>query len=283
MNQYVLTLASNAKDSLFPLREECHGSGRRHILSTSGPETWISEPDSHNLHRDAAIRDVRRHLDGWRVYHLHDTSSTSPIKKTADVDDNRFLRHDGANLAAFLYFLHHKHEDLYDLIRRTVRLVAPFFDDFRLRPQALNEDKIRLEWQHAGSDAYFDASSLSDGTLRFIVLATLLLQPVSLRPSVILLDEPELGLHPYAITMLASLVKQASVETQVVLATQSTRLLDHFRPEDVLVADRVDGGTQLARLDGAALEEWLQDYSLGELWEKNHFGGRPGRSGAERQ
>lgn len=283
VNQYLLTLASNAKDSLFPLREECHGSGRRHILSTSGPETWISEPDSHNLHRDAAIRDVRMHLDSWRVYHLHDTSSTSPIKKTADVDDNRFLRHDGANLAAFLYLLHHKHGDLYDLIRRTVRLAAPFFDDFRLRPQALNEDRIRLEWQHAGSDAYFDASSLSDGTLRFIVLATLLLQPVSLRPSVILLDEPELGLHPYAITMLASLVKQASVETQVVLATQSTRLLDHFRPEDVLVADRVDGGTQLTRLDGAALEEWLQDYSLGELWEKNHFGGRPGRSGAERQ
>ena len=223
------------------------------------------------------------HLDSWRVYHLHDTSSTSPIKKTADVDDNRFLRHDGANLAAFLYFLHHKHEDSYDLIRRTVRLVAPFFDDFLLRPQALNEDKIRIEWQHAGSDAYFDASSLSDGTLRFLVLTTLLLQPASLRPSVILLDEPELGLHPYAVTMLAALVKQASVETQVVLATQSTRLLDHFRPEDVLVADRVDGGTQLTRLNGAALEEWLQDYSLGELWEKNHFGGRPGRSGAERQ
>ena len=134
-----------------------------------------------------------------------------------------------------------------------------------------------------GSDAYFDASSLSDGTLRFIVLATLLLQPVSLRPSVILLDEPELGLHPYAVTILASLVRQASVETQVVFATQSTLLLDHFQPEDVLVADRVDGGTKLTRLDASDLQEWLQDYSLGQLWEKNHFGGRPGRSGAERQ
>ena len=282
VNQYLLTLASNAEDNLFPLREECHGSGRRHILSPSGPETWISDPDPRNLDRDAAIQDVRMHLDSWRVYHFHDTSSTSPIKKTANVDDNRFLRHDGANLAAFLYFLSQKHGDSYDLIRRTVRLVAPFFDDFRLQPQALNEDKIRLEWQHLGSDAYFDASSLSDGTLRFIVLATLLLQPASLRPSVILLDEPELGLHPYAITMLASLVKQASVETQVVLATQSPFLLDHFRPEDVLVADRADGATALTRLGGAALEEWLQDYSLGQLWEKNHFSGRPRRSGAER-
>ena len=113
------------------------------------------------------------------------------------------------------------------MIRRTVRLVAPFFDDFHLRPQALNEDKIRIEWLHKGSEAYFDAASLSDGSLRFIALATLLLQPVSHRPSVILLDEPELGLHPRAISALASLVKQASVETQIILSTQSPLLLDH--------------------------------------------------------
>ena len=128
-------------------------------------------------------------------------------------------------------------------------MVAPFFDDFQLKPQALNEDKIRLEWRHRGSDAYFDASSFSDGTLRFIALATLLMQPASLHPSLILLDEPELGLHPYAITILASLVEQASVETQVILATQSPILLDHFKPEDVLVADRADGATKITRLE----------------------------------
>ena len=285
INQYEIRLTTASGDELSPLEEavyfwdknryeQPYGEG---LVARSSGEAGISTTTTSRI-----ARYVREHLDSWRVYHFHDTSSTSPIKKTADVDDNRFLRHDGGNLAAFLYFLHQKHEDSYDLIRRTVRLVAPFLDDFRLRPQALNEDKIRLEWQHLGSDAYFDASSLSDGTLRFIVLATLLLQPASLRPSVILLDEPELGLHPYAVTMLAALVKQASAETQVVFATQSTLLLDHFQPEDVLVADRVDGGTQLTRLDGGALEEWLQDYSLGQLWEKNHFGGRPGGSGAER-
>ena len=288
VDQYEITLAATDPDVLAPMRETCTTSVDSQPLTATFPgyahasEASISHPGANSLGLEI-FRRVGKHLDGWRVYHLHDTSSTSPIKKTADVDDNRFLRHDGANLAAFLYFLHQKNEDSYDLIRHTVRLVAPFFDDFRLRPQALNEDKIRLEWQHVGSNAYFDASSLSDGTLRFIVLATLLLQPASLRPSVILLDEPELGLHPYAITILASLVEQASVETQVVLATQSTPLLDHFRPEDVLVADRVDGGTQLTRLDAAALEEWLQDYSLGQLWEKNHFGGRPGCSRAERR
>ena len=283
VNQYEITLTPTNGDELSPLEEAVYFWDKPSYNQPYG-EGLSAEPTGEagisKSKWTGIARYVQGHLDSWRVYHLHDTSSTSPIKKTADVDDNRFLRHDGANLAAFLYFLSHKHEEAYDLIRRTVRLVAPFFDDFRLQPRALNEDKIRLEWRHLGSDAYFDASSLSDGTLRFIVLATLLLQPASLRPSVILLDEPELGLHPYAITMLASLVKQASVETQVVFATQSTLLLDHFRPEDVLVADRVEGGTKLTRLDSTALEQWLQDYSLGQLWEKNHFGGRPAREGA---
>ena len=219
--------------------------------------------------------DIKNHLNSWRLYHFHDTSSGSSMKKTADLNDNRFFRPDGANLAPFLYYLREKHESSYSLIRRTVQRAAPFFDDFALAPQQLNEDKIRLEWRHKGTDAYFDASSLSDGSLRFIALATLLLQPESLRPSVILLDEPELGLHPYVITMLASLLKQAAAQTQIILATQSPFLLDHFEPEDVLVADRVNGQTQLTRLDTPSLETWLQDYSLGQLWEKNEIGGRP--------
>ena len=151
----------------------------------------------------------------------------------------------------------------------------PFFVDFQLEPLRLNKDKIRLEWQHMGSDSYFDSSSFSDGTLRFIALVTLLLQPSSFRPSVIVMDEPELGLHPSAVTLLASLVKQASTSTQIILATQSSRLLDHFEPEDVLVADRVQGATEFTRLAKEELANWLNDYSLGELWEKNEIGGRP--------
>ena len=155
--------------------------------------------------------------------------------------------------------------------------VAPFFEDFRLEPLNLKPDDIKLEWRHKGSDQYFDASSLSDGTLRFIALATLFLQPSGYRPSVILVDEPELGLHPYAIEMLASLIRQASVDTQVIVSTQSSLLLDHFEPDDVLVANRVAGGTQITRLDAAPLAAWLEDYSLGQLWEKNEFRGRPVR------
>jgi predicted ATPase len=218
---------------------------------------------------------VLRCLDSCKVYHFQDTGSASPMKRTSDVNDNRHLRPEGSNLPAFLYLLREKYEDSYNLITQTIRQVAPFFEDFQLEPQRLNPEKIRLEWLHIGTDAYFDASSLSDGTLRFIALATLFLQPNELRPSVILVDEPELGMHPYAITLLASLMKQASVETQVIVSTQSSLLLDHFEPEDVLVADRINGGTQLTRLKSADLESWLEDYSLGQLWEKNQLGGRP--------
>jgi predicted ATPase len=217
----------------------------------------------------------RNRFGDWRVYHLHDTSTSSPMRKTVRVDDNRFLRPDGSNLAAFLYLLSVRHEDSYRLIRQTVQRVAPFFDDFQLEPLNLKPDDLKLEWRHRKSDQYFDASSLSDGTLRFIALATLFLQPEAYRPSVILVDEPELGLHPYAIEILAALIRQASVSTQVIVSTQSSLLLDHFEPEDVLVADRVDGATQLSRLQSDRLRAWLDDYSLGQLWEKNEFGGRP--------
>lgn len=277
-NQYELDLIPTATDELAPKAEYVAfwNKGKypkgpiEQSVSRNGKEAGISAPKGQPI---AAY--VRKHLDSWRLYHVHDTSSSSPMKKTGDVNDNHYLRPDGSNIAAFLYYLREKHETAYSLIRRTVQRVAPFFDDFQLEPQKLNPDKILLEWKHKGSEAYFDASSLSDGTLRFIVLTTLFLQPEFYRPSVILVDEPELGLHPYAITMLASLIKQASVKTQVIISTQSPLLLDHFQPEDVLVADRVDGGTQFTRLESAKLSSWLEDYSLGQLWEKNEFGGRP--------
>ena len=286
VRHYEIALTATDTDGLLPVREECveYRDGRPLTVGSAGgygAEAWISRPSTQGID-DELVDRVCKHLDDWRIYHFHDTGATSPLKKTADLNDNRFLRHDGANLAAFLYYLSRKHADSYNLIRRTVQLVAPFFDDFRLEPLALNEETIRLEWRHRASDAYFAASSLSDGSLRFIALATVLLQPVSLRPSVILLDEPELGLHPATITILAALVKQVSVETQVVLSTQSSLLLDHFRPEDVLVADSVEGATTLRRLDAAKLERWLKDYSLGQLWEKNHFGGRPRQEDSEK-
>ena len=278
-NQYEIRLQATETDQLHPSGETTsfwdkanYNKPNDDSLFGRGGEAGISMPASGEIQWY-----VQNHLDSWRLYHFHDTSSASPMRKTSDVNDNRFLRTDGTNLPSYLHLLRLKYETNYDLIRRTVQLAAPFFEDFLLQPSALNEDKIRLEWRHKGTDAYFDVSSFSDGTLRFIALATLMLQPEELRPSVILLDEPELGLHPYAITLLASLVKLASEKSQVILATQSPVLLNHFQPEDVLVADRFRGQSKFTRLDAESLKAWLDDYNLGQLWEMNEFGGRPNR------
>ena len=277
-NQYEISLGATAIDDLVPQDEYTYFWNRKQYpsplglpISSAGREAGIGTASG------PIASYVRRHLDSWRLYHFHDTSGDSPMKKTADVNDNRYLRPDGSNLAAFLYFLNRRHKNSYGSIVRTIRQVAPFFKDFELEPNRLNRRKVILEWEHAGTDDYFDASSLSDGTLRFMALATLFLQPKRYRPSVILVDEPELGMHPYAITLLASLMKQTSTETQVIISTQSSLLLDHFEPEDVLVADRIDGATQLTGLDSSDLDSWLEDYSLGQLWEKNVLGGRPAR------
>ncbi len=279
-SRYELKLSPNDNDTLFPAAERAHHQqdGSASANSKSLPprerrlEAGISSP---NLVHYANW--VLARIGGWQLYHVHDTSSTSPMRKTAKVDDNEFLRPDGSNLAAFLYYLREKHPDSYGLIQRTIQLVAPFFDDFRLKPLKLKPDDIKLEWRHKSSDDYFDASSLSDGTLRFIVLATLFLQPESYRSSVILVDEPELGLHPFAIGTLASLIRQASIDSQVIVSTQSSLLLDYFEPEDVLIANRVGSGTEITRPDPARLAAWLEEYSLGQLWEKNELGGRPAK------
>lgn len=211
----------------------------------------------------------------FHVFHFADAGVTSPMRGTPKVDDNAGLRGDGSNLAAILYLLQEQYPAELRQIRRAVQQVAPFFEDFLLRPPALKPDEIRLEWRHRGSEEYFDAADLSDGTIRFVALATLLYLPSQLRPLVFLVDEPELGLHPAAITLLGALLRKAAVETQVIVSTQSPQLLDEFEPEDVLVMDRLEGATQARRLATAPLEVWLEDYSLGQLWEKNQFCGRP--------
>ncbi len=279
--KYNIELAPDDADGMFPSDENVYTSVKQETIPDYASSTLYAlfgrnrEAGIFNSpEKSDAILYVRKHLDHWRLYHFHDTSSGAPIKKNMKINDNNYFRPDGSNVASFLYYLREKHDSSYGMIRRTVQLVAPFFDDFILEPLALNEDAIRLEWRHRGSDSYFDAASLSDGSLRFVALATLLLQPKVLRPSVILLDEPELGLHPSAITILASIIKQASVETQIVLATQSSLFLDHFEPQDVLVTDRVDGTTQFTRLEEEKLKNWLGDYSLGQLWEKNELSGR---------
>jgi predicted ATPase len=218
-------------------------------------------------------------ISSWVVYHFHDTSPVAGVRLHGAINDNEFLRPNAENLAAFLYRIRETDPPIYEKIRSIVRLAAPFFDDFKLRPVPTNPDLIQLEWLQRDSDYFFRANQLSDGTLRFICLATALLQP-SLPPTV-LFDEPELGLHPYALTLLANLFQQAAkqygdrISKQVIVSTQSASLLSEFAPEDVIVVEREQGQSTFRRLDSNQLSEWLQEYTLGELWQKNVLGGRP--------
>jgi predicted ATPase len=216
-------------------------------------------------------------MKSWRVFHFHDTGDSAQVKQLHGINDNLFLRPDAQNLAAFLFLMQREHDAAYKRIVKTIQLVAPFFRDFHLRPSPGNTDQIELEWIEKQSDVPFKAHQLSDGTLRFMCLATVLLQPTEAQPETIIVDEPELGLHPYAITVLSSLFRSAAKEKQVIVSTQSVELLNEFDPEDIVVVDRKEGRSVLHRLDGEKLAEWLDEFTLGELWKKNLLGGRPAR------
>ena len=274
-NAYFCKLGPTADDSLIFLEESTFFQGPGHKKPyEEGLGEGHKETKLHELaNKKGVVNHVLKNMKSWRVYHFHDTSESSKIKQTGDLGDNDVFRPDASNLAAFLYFLKEKQADSYRNIVETVRMAAPFFDDFQLRPSKFNPNKIQLEWHQKGMDDYFNAHSLSDGTLRFMCLATLLLQPEL--PAVILLDEPELGLHPYAVTLLANLLKSAATKTQIIASTQSVGLVNQFEPADIVVVDRKEGWSEFSRLDRARMEDWLEEYGLGDLWEKNILGGRP--------
>jgi predicted ATPase len=236
-------------------------------------ETEVEREKSHTRIYEYTVPAMR----SWRVYHFHDTSESAAVKQQHALNDNAYLRPDARNLAAFLYRLKSEHPEAYERIVKTIRLVAPFFGDFWIRPNPTNSEQAELEWVELGEDVPFKAHQLSDGTLRFMCLAVVFLQPEALQPETIIVDEPELGLHPYAIRLLASLARSASKAKQVIITTQSVALLNEFSPENLIVVDRKDHASTLRRLAPDELTEWLKEYSLGELWEKNILGGRPSR------
>ena len=214
-------------------------------------------------------------IASWKVFHFHDTSDTAGVKRWGSVQDNDYLFSDASNLAAYLYHLSSEHPQVLKQIRRTIQLAIPVFDDFVFKPRELEtqEQQINLQWRQKNSDYVLWPSQLSDGSIRFICLVTALLQPDP--PSTLVIDEPELGLHPYAITLLGALLRSAAERMQVIVSTQSVALLNEFNIEDLIVVDREDSGTVVKRLDEGDFASWLEDYTIGELWQKNILGGRP--------
>lgn len=276
---YEFRLSHAAGDSLIFAEERLRflATGRKQPqlleLGAGHQETRIRE----EAESGAAIAEAFRILlNSCRVFHFHDTSPTARVRQHCYVGDNHVLLPDAGNLAAFLLRLREENGGTaYRRIVVTLRLLAPFFADFDLQPEGPGQKDVILNWREVSSDQVFGPHQLSDGTLRAACLISLLLQPVASLPDLIVVDEPELGLHPFALQLVASLFKKAAHHTRIIVSTQSTAFLDACEPEDIIVVDRRGKESVFSRPERQKLEEWLEAYSLGEIWEKNVFGGGP--------
>ena len=212
-------------------------------------------------------------LKSCHVYQFHDTSDTSNLKKRCDAEDNNYLRTHGGNLAAVLHRLEHDDVRRFDLICRHVQRVLPVFDRFQVDE---SYGKVSLRWKATGTDRTFGAHLTSDGSLRFFALVTLLNLPLEMLPNVLLLDEPELGLHPAAVALVGGMIKSLAVDRQIIVATQSPLLVDVFDLEELIVLNLQDGRTTFRRPDADEYRQWLDEgFMPGEIWQKNLIGGRP--------
>lgn len=267
-NGYSVTIQAGSEGFVFTDERLIYNSDRGTDISSSSSEALIKNVDNYRA------KYVIQYLNGFRKYHFHDTSPQSPFNKLSHIEnDIYYLYENGDNLAAFLYDIQENDKIVYNKIVKMIQSIAPYFSDFYFKPNS--EKYIRLQWTDRFSDTIYGSNDLSDGTMRFIALTALFMQPVL--PRTIIIDEPELGLHPAAITKLAGMIKSvASKNCQVVLATQSTDLISHFTPEDIITVDQKDGESRFNRLDSESLGEWLDDYTIDDLWKRNIIsGGQP--------
>jgi predicted ATPase len=270
---YFFGLTATATDTLIFSREQVI---YRKTKNSSATPLQLGSGHKESLLKND-FPELSEALAGIQIFHFHDTSESSPMRKHGYIEDNLYLKSDAGNLAAFLYKLKQRQHQYYSRIKETVRQIAPFFDDFVLAPSVIRENDILLNWKDCDSEHLFGPDQLSDGTLRAMALIALLLQPEDELPGLIVLDEPEIGLHPYAIEIVAALIRSASVHRPVVVATQSVALVNYFEPEDVIVVSRGHSQSRFQRQNSKSLEAWLREYGIGDLWEKNLIGGTPSR------
>lgn len=276
-NSYEFSLIPTVEDSLIFEKETADfitdiGTIYNQSLGTGHTESKL-KTYIHKVGITTVAHYVYDIVSTLKVYHFNDTSSSSKVRQACNIEDNFNLRNDAGNLSAFLYLMKQKYESNYRTIIDNIQFVAPFFDDFILEPSQLNPEEIKLLWKHKNSDEVFGPHTLSDGTLRFICLTTLFNLPNP--PNTIILDEPELGLHPFAIALLSENMKAFSKKHQLIISTQSVSLVNKFEPEDIVIVERKDDQTILTRPSGQDIHNWLDDYALGDLWEKNVLGGTP--------
>lgn len=260
-NGYSATLVSGTESFVF-VNENLIYKGNEWNISSSSKEASVK-----TYNRGEREKYIRKYLNGFRKYHFHDTSDKSPFSNFSNLEnDIYFLYSNGSNLASFLFNIQETDKIVYNKIIKTIKSIAPYFSDFFLQPN--NEKNVRLQWTDRYSETIYGVTDLSDGTIRFIALTVLFMQPIL--PDTIIIDEPELGLHPTAIAKLAGMIKSVSKkDCQVIIATQSTDLISHFQPEDIITVDQIEGESKFNRLDNEKLSLWLDDYTIDDLWKRN--------------
>lgn len=279
-NGYHVQFSHGDDDSLYFEKEYC-------TINTSS-KLWELNPENGEsglVRNQSQQRRVQmftlKYLQQCKVFHFHETGKNAKFKLPCKITDGDcYLERDAGNLALFLYRLKtsekNDYRHSYKQIVFAIQSVAPFFEDFYLEPSSKNGgEEIILRWKQIKHDTPLSANTLSDGTARFICLATLILQPASLRPGTIILDEPELGLHPAALFVLADCVLSSSDDTQFICSTQSVTFANYFPPEDFILADFEEGVSSFRRLERERLARWLENYGMGDIWSKNLIGGRP--------
>lgn len=278
-NQYEFTLSYASPDNLIITSEITEVNSKESVEPSKRlHQVTFRESVLSGNTDNKVLKIIHRILSNCKVYQFHDSSDTSGMRNASNVDFDNYLQAEANNLAAFLFRIQRDFPNDYRRIVSYVRLVVPQFKDFVLVPQG---NRILLRWRdNSASDYIFMPNQFSDGSIRFIALATLLMQPQSIIPNVIIIDEPELGLHPYAISQLAAMINEASQHSQILVATQSPYLINEFEADQIVVVENakfnnVYDATTLHRLSKHDLEGWLSEYSLSELWDKNIIGGRP--------
>jgi len=282
---YKAGLTFGMPDSLFISGEHitAHKKGHDHpiesdLQSAGRGESALNGDSFENDGVRRTCRVLKSMLSKCKVYQFHDTSESSRLRNSCYIENGRFLMSDAGNLPAFLYAMKSKEPKYYQRIVEHIRIMVPQFQDFVLEPSVNNQQNILLNWiGERGREYLFGPHQLSDGSLRYMALTALLLQPKETLPNMIVLDEPELGLHPAAIKALAGMISIAKRNCQILLATQSPKLANQFSADDIVVVnyDKTRNESSFARLDPQKLGEWLQNYTIEELWDKNVIGGRP--------
>lgn len=230
-------------------------------------ETGLS--DARSLLKPAA--DFRERLASSAYYHMLDVGPRSQVRLPQPMRPAKLPGKNGEDLVTCLYDMRETEPDAFETVEDSLRAAFPGFVQLTFPPVAAGT--LAMIWRDRNFPTGFYSHQLSEGMLRFLWLATLLQS--SALPEVVLLDEPEVSLHPELLNLLAHQLREAAQRSQIIVATHSDRLVRFLKPEEVLVADLTEEGlAKLTWADSLDLEKWLDEYTLDEVWGIGRLGGR---------